>query len=91
MKIEELHEILKKKFKKHVHDIKGISGYTESSPSYKDFYVVKNELSFIIAQKDGRDSFIIWVQNNDKGEECTIGHTMEGTKVIDLVDLILGK
>lgn len=90
MKIEELHEILKKKHKKYVRDIEAVNGFDPSlGPDYKEFFITKKNLSIIIEQIDGKEYFEFWIQNNVEGEGCTIGDAMEGTKVIDLVDLIM--
>jgi len=90
MKIEELHEILKKKHKKCVHDVETVKGYDPSlGPDYKEIYITKKNLTIIITQLDGKECFEFWVQNNDEGEGCTIGDALKGTKVIDLVYLIM--
>lgn len=90
MKIEELHEILKKKHNKYVRDVEVVHGFDPSlGPDYKEIYITKKNLTITIIQIDGRDYFEFWIQNNDEGEGCTIGDAMEGTKVIDLVNLIM--
>lgn len=92
MKIEELHEILKKEHKKYVRDIETINGFDPSlGPDYKELFITKNELTIIITQIDGTENFEFWIQNNDEGEGATISSKMKGSKVIALVDLIIGK
>lgn len=91
MKIEELHEILKKSHKKYVRDIETVNGFDPTlGPDYKEFFITKKNLTIIITQIDGNDYFEFWVQNNDEGEGCTISKKMKGSKVIDLVELVLG-
>lgn len=90
MKIEELHEILKKKHKRYVRDIEAVNGFDPSlGPDYKEIYITKKNLTIIIIQIDGKEYFDFWIQNNDEGEGCTISKKMEGSKVIDLVNLIM--
>lgn len=92
MKIEELHEILKKSHKKHVGPIHPYEGCIDLGPDYpphKEFYIVKNDLTIIITQIDKKECFEFWVQNDDEGEGCTISTKMKGSKVIDLVNLIM--
>ncbi len=90
MKIEELHGILKKKHKRYVHDVESVKSFDPSlGPDYKEIYITKKNLTIIIIQIDRREYFEFWIQNNDEGEGCTIGDAMEGTKVIDLVNLII--
>lgn len=92
MKIEELHEILKTKHKRYVRDIETVNGFDPSlGPDYKEFYITKGELTIIITQIDTKKCFEFWIQNNDEGEGCTINNEMKATKVIALVDLIIGK
>lgn len=89
MKIEELHEILFKSHKKYVREIEEIPCYLGFGPAYKEFYITKGELTIIITQVDKKNCFEFWIQNNDEGEGATIGSKMEGSKVIDLVNLIM--
>lgn len=92
MKIEELHEILKKKHKRYIRDIETVNGFDPSlGPDYKEFYITKGELTIIITQVDKKECFEFWIQNNVEGEGATISSKMKATKVIALVDLIIGK
>lgn len=52
-------------------------------------YITKKNSTFIVTQLDGKDYFEFWVQNNDEGEGCTISNKMDGSKVIDLINLII--
>lgn len=87
MKIEDLHEILKKKHKKYVSciedDFRGIG------PSYKEFFITKKNLTISILQIDKKKCFEFYIQENNTGEDVTIGSKMDGSKVIDLVHLIM--
>lgn len=90
MKIEELHEILKKKHKKYVHDIEAVNGFDPSlGPDYKEFYITKKNLTIAIIQIDGTEDFEFWIQNNDEGEGCTISKKMIWSVVKTLVDEIM--
>lgn len=89
MKIEELHEILKKSHKKHVREIEEIPCYKGFGPAYKEFYITKGELTIIITQVGKKECFDFWVQNNVEGEGATISSKMKGSTVVDLVNLIM--
>lgn len=88
MKIEELHEILKKYHKKYVNDIETI---TNNHPpfNYKKIDITKKNLTITITQIDGKDYFKFWIQNNKEGCGCTIGDKMAWVYVKRLVDEII--
>lgn len=52
MKIEELHEILKKNYKKYVSQIEEDPSYLGFGSSYKQFYITKKDLTINILQVD---------------------------------------
>lgn len=92
MKIEELHEILKKKHKKYVSDIVTVDTFDPSLvPDYKSIYITKKRpaLTIIISQLDGKDDFEFWIQNNGEGKGCTISKKMIWPAVKALVDEIM--
>ena len=92
MKIEELHEILKKKHKKYVSDIVTVDTFDPSLGSdYKSIYITKKRLALtiIISQIDGKEDFEFWIQNNGEGEGCTISKKMDPYTVKELVNLIM--
>lgn len=91
MKIEELYKLLIQKYKKYISEIEEIPCYLGFGPAYKEFYITKSPLTIIkIIQVGRKKCFEFFIQNNN-GEGAMISSKMEGSKVIDLVDLIMGE
>lgn len=92
MKLEELHEILKKKHKKYVSDIVTVDTFDPSlGLDYKSIYITKKRpaLTIIISQLEGKEDFEFWIQNNGEGKGCTISKKMDSYTVKVLVDEII--
>lgn len=89
MKIEELHEILKKKFKKYVSSIEEIPCYLDFGPAYKEFFIMKKDLNIKIIQVGKKKCFEFYIHDNCTGEGVTISTKMDGSKAIDLANLIM--
>lgn len=88
MKIEDLHEILKKKHKKYVSRIEEVPSY-DGYPAFKEFFIAKKNFILKIAQTGKKKCFEFYIQDNNTGEGVTIGTKMDGSKVIVLVDLLM--
>lgn len=89
MKIEELHEILKNKYKKAVSNIEKDPSHLGFGPSYKDFFVTIKDLTINILQVKMKNYFEIYMHNDVEDGGCTISNKMDGSKVIDLIDSIV--
>lgn len=89
MKIEELHEILKKKYKRYIDEIEENPCYLGFGPSYKEFFIMKKDFIIKIVQVGKKNCFEFYIQDNSTGEGVTINTKMDGSKVIDLVNLIM--
>lgn len=89
MKIEELHKIIKLKHKKCVSEIEEVPCYLGFGPSYKEFFLMKKDLDIKIIQVGKKKCFEFYIQDNSTGEGVTISTKMDGSKVIDLVNLIM--
>lgn len=89
MKIEELHENLKKKYKKYVDEIERKPCFLGFGPAYKEFFITKKDLMINILQVGKKKCFEFYIQDNNTGEGVTISTKMDGSKVIDLVNLIM--
>lgn len=90
MKIEELHETLKKKYKKYVDNIERKPCFLGFGPTYKEFFITTKDLIINILQVGRKKCFEVYIQDNMTGEGVTISTKMDGSKVIDLVELVLG-
>lgn len=89
MKIEELHEVLKKNYKKYVSDIEDVPPCYGFNPAYKEFFITKKKFIINIVQTGKKKCFEFYIQDNNTGEGVTISTKMDGSKVIDLVKLIM--
>lgn len=89
MKIEELHKIIKLKHKKRVTEIEEYPCFLGFGPAYKEFFITKGELTISIIQVGKKKCFEFWIQNTVEGDSCVISTKMDGSKAIDLVNLIM--
>lgn len=89
MKIEELHEILKKNHKKHISSIEEVPCYLGFGPAYKEFFLMKKDLDIKIIQVGKKKCFEFYIQDNCTGEGVTISTKMDGSKAIDLANFIM--
>lgn len=89
MKIKELHELLKQKYKKYLSEIEEMPCYLGFGPAYKEFFITKKSLRIRILQVGKEKSFEFFIQDDGTGEGVTISNKMKAPKVIALVDLLL--